>query len=313
MGLMPMSGGIRRFFVAMGAAVVFAAAPGVAGAEVLHDQLSGASESAAVNSQNFETSLDAYDDLGADDFVVPNGAVWRIDRVEVAANRSGTSEAQTANLFLFADAGSLPGGQIFAHPNLARGTGQTYPDLALPISDMPALPPGHYWIGVQANRDFNPGSNNWFWADRAPQVGLPAVWRQPGDGFGDGCTTFSIRSSCAYTESEGTPDQAFRLSGTESRLDLLNAKVKSPKKVRLTVDVPIAGTLQLSSGKLKAQQIQVSGPGQITIAMKTKRSARAKLANEKRVKAQIDLSLSAPLGQPVTASEKVKLKPKRNR
>jgi hypothetical protein len=306
-----MFGRRHRGIALLVAAFVFALAAQPAGAAVLHDQFAPDPGGANVNSQNFEASLNAYDDLGADDFVVPPGTIWRIDRIEVSGQNSGAAAA-TANIFLFADAGSLPGGQLFAHPNLPIGLGLTYPDLDLPISDLPALGPGRYWLGVQANRDFSPGTNNWWWSDHAPQFGQPAAFRQPGDGFSGGCTTFQTRKdSACYPDSGDTPDQAFRLDGTASVLDLLGAKAKSAKKVKLTVDVPIAGALTVTGSKLKPKQLQVAEPGQITVGLKTKRAARDKLANGKRVKTTIDLSLVPPLGQALTDEDQRKLRLKR--
>jgi hypothetical protein len=302
----------RRYLVLLSTVGVLGVAPPTAGAVVLHDQLGGASDSIYTSSQNFEASLNDFDDLAADDFVVPPGMVWGVSQIEVLGQRSGTSEAATANVFLFADGGTIPGAQIFSHANLARGSGQTYPNLDLPISDFPALGPGRYWIGIQANRDFNPGGNNWWWKDRAPQVDQPAAFRQPGDGFGDGCTTFAPRvTGGCYPSTAGFPDQAFRLSGTQSGLDLLSARAKSAKKVKLTVDAPGAGALTVTGSKLKSKQVQITAPGQITIGIKTKPGARHKLADGKRVKSTIELSLALPLGQALTDEDQRKLRLKR--
>src|SRR5437763_8368480 len=37
----------------------------------------------SINSQNFESSFDAYDDQAADDFLVPSSHVWAIKEVDV--------------------------------------------------------------------------------------------------------------------------------------------------------------------------------------------------------------------------------------
>jgi hypothetical protein len=303
----------RCYLVLLSTVVALGVAPQAAGAVVLHDQLSGASTGEdRISSQNFEPSLDEYDDLGADDFIIPTGTVWRINRVEIDGGRSGnTREAETANVFLFGDAGTLPGGQLFSQLNVPRGSA-TYPDLDLSISDVPVFAPGHYWVGVQANLVFNPGANNWFWTDRAPQFGQPAAFRQPGDGFADGCTTFAARSACAYPGTEDVPDQAFRLSGdsASSALDVVTAKVKTPAKVKLTVNAPNIGQLDLTSPQLKAKHVQVSQIGQISFAMKTKRGTRGKLADGDRVKVKVLLDLPDLPGLPLSAKDKFKLKPK---
>lgn len=305
------SGRIHLLFGGAAAAACLAIAAPPTDAAVLHDQLTP-SATDNVNSQNFEPALNAYDDLGADDLVVPDGMVWRINQVEVSASGSGTSQAATANLFLFADAGTLPGAEILNRANLPRGTGATYPDLNIPVSDLPVLPPGHYWIGVQANLTFSPGSNNWWWRDRAPQFGQAAAWRQPGDGFGDGCTSFVTRASCpSYPGSGGTPDQAFRLSGdsASSRLEVLKAKVKRHGKVKLKVNAPNVGDLVATSKNLKTAHDQVTQIGPTDFVMKAKGRTRDKLEEGERVKVKIKLTLPSLLGQTLTAREKIKLKP----
>ena len=102
--------------VASAATACCRAASAPAHAAVLHDQFAPTGLD-NVSSQNFEPALNAYDSLGADDFVVPTGKVWRIDRVEVSGANSGASQPATANLFLFADGGTLPGAPILHRPS----------------------------------------------------------------------------------------------------------------------------------------------------------------------------------------------------
>jgi hypothetical protein len=293
------------------ALVVAAAAPTGAGAVVLHDQLAPTGN-LNVNSQNFETSLNAYDDLGADDFVVPAGRIWRIDQVEVSADGSGLTPAATANLFVFADGGALPGAQLFERLNLPRQPGPTYPDLSLNVPDAPTLSAGRYWVGVQANLTFSPGSNNWWWSDHAPQVGRPAAWRQPGDGFGGGCTAFVVRQDCpSYQPSSEAPDQAFRLSGAEAgeALGLLKAKPKRKGRLRARVNVPATGTLRIRSKALKKAAVEIEEIGTTVLRLKPKRAARRSLAEEGAFKTKLKLILTTDDGATIRAKARAKLKP----
>lgn len=287
------------------------AASAPAHAAVLHDQFTP-SGTDYVSSQNFELALNAYDSLGADDFVVPAGKVWQIDRIEVSGRNSGTSQPTTANLFLFADAGTLPGASILTRNDLPRGTGLTYPDLDLPLTGMPILPAGRYWIGVQANLIFNPGANNWWWKDRAPQFGQPAAFRQPGDGFGDGCTSFVTRTACpSYPTSGATPDQAFRLSGDSAlaKLKVLKAKAKPHGKLKLRVNAPDAGVLFARSKQLKTARKALTGVGVASLVLKPKARTRKRLKDEKRVRAKVKVSLKPTSGPALVVRAKVKLKP----
>ena len=297
---------LRRLVSATALLLAATAAP-TSGA-VLHDQLGPGGEALQVNSQEFAPPYDAYDDFGADDFVVPAGTVWRATQIEVRGNRSGT-EAQTANVFLYADGGAIPGAVIFSKRDLPRGAGQTYPDLDL-TAPFPVLPPGRYWVTVQANLDFT-GGNDWWWEDHAPQFGQPAAFKQPGDGFGDGCTSFATRfSGGCYPMSEGTPDQSFRLSGdkSDSKLAILKAKPKHRGKVKVTVNAPNVGDLVATSTRLKTVHTEVAAIGQVSFVMKPKAKTRRKLREKARVKAKIKLSLPDLMGKPVKGKGKTKLK-----
>lgn len=261
-----------------------------------------------VNSQNFAPPYEAYDDFGADDFVVPAGQVWDVDRVEVRGNQFGT-QAATANVFLFGDGGTIPGAQTFTQSDIPLGSGQTYPDLDLPIAP-PILAAGHYWVSVQANLDFT-GGNDWWWEDYAPQFGQPAAFKQPGDGFGDGCTTFATRySGGCYSLSEATPDQAFRLSGDQagSKLAILSAKPKHRGRLRLTVNAPNMGQLVAFGSRVQAVRPQVTTIGQVSFVMKPKSSTRHKLRLKPRVKTKFTLVMSDLNGQPVLTKGRARLR-----
>lgn len=282
-----------------------------AGAVVLHDQLAPTG-AAFVNSQNFETALNAYDDLGADDFVVPTRKVWRLERVEVSGSSSGATQAATANVFVFADGGTVPGAQLFAQNGVAREPGPTYPDLSLGLAGAPILEAGRYWLGVQANLTFTPGSNNWWWKNRAPQFGMAAAWRQPGDGFADGCTAFVIRSACpSYPGTGATPDQAFRLSGEAAGASLraLKKKAKAGGKLKLKVNVPDLGSLVVRSKQLKTARAEVTEIGSVVVVLKAKAKTRHALDDGERVRAKLKMKLSRPGEDPLKAKAKAKLKP----
>jgi hypothetical protein len=299
---------VRLRWLVLATGLLLAGTTQPAAAAVLHDQLGPGGQINQVNSQNFEPTLNAYDDFGADDFVVPAGQVWNVDQVEVRGSKSG-DEAATANVFFFADAGTIPGAQIFSQSNIPRGSGQTYPDLDLAVSP-PILTAGRYWISVQANLAFM-GGNDWWWEDYSPQFGQPAAFKQPGDGFADGCTSFATRhTGGCYPSSGDTPDQAFRLSGEQagSNLEILTAKPKHRGKVKLTVNAPNVGDLVATSPRLKTVHVQVTAIGQVSFVMKPKAKTRRKLQEKDRVKAKIKLVLPDFNGQPVKGKGKTKLR-----
>ena len=186
-------------------------APG-AEAEVLVNQIDVTSPQ-STPSQDFEPSNDQFDSLAADDFTVPAGQVWDLETALIRANNSGATTTSTVNVTIFANSGGLPGATVFSGQVVAPG----YPDFTLPLTAVPSLPAGIYWLGVQAvlNGGGPADPQQWFWAESDnPQVGNPAVFRNPGGGFAPSCPTFAVRSTCLA--GHPAPDQSFSLSGTRT-------------------------------------------------------------------------------------------------
>lgn len=57
------------------------------------------------------------------------------------------------------------------------------------------LKAGHYWVSVQVNCSYTScGERGWDLSDTIHNN--PAVWQQPGEGFGVGCATWGTLDSC---------------------------------------------------------------------------------------------------------------------
>ncbi len=95
------------------AALAALAVPASASAEVLFNQIDETSPQ-SINSQDFSPPNDAFDAMAADDFVVPAGETWRLDSALVRGNNTGAVPATSANVVVFADAGGVPGAQLFS-------------------------------------------------------------------------------------------------------------------------------------------------------------------------------------------------------
>jgi hypothetical protein len=93
------------------------------------------------------------------------------------------------------------------------------------------LPPGHYWLAVQANMNFV-CCGQWGWTDRTVLSSSPAMWQNPGNGFGTGCTTWGTKAGCGVQLSG--PDQVFRLRGT-SGPTITNTPTHTPTPARLLI------------------------------------------------------------------------------
>ena len=165
-----------------------------------------------IGSQKFEPAMGAFDDQAADDFVItapPPPIFLYITGVRVMGEYSkGGGPASSFNVYIYANApGHVPGGLISAFLNQPY-TG-TPPDFEIRWSPV-SLPSGTYWISVQAVQDLNP-NGQWFWHNRTVQSNAGAVWQNPGDGYGTGCTTWNRKNACM--PDQVWPDQVFQILG----------------------------------------------------------------------------------------------------
>ncbi|HEY3202169.1 MAG TPA: proprotein convertase P-domain-containing protein [Thermoanaerobaculia bacterium] len=192
-----------------GAALPASPRPPVSPLVILYDQYNNAS-TLATGSQDFETAFDAFDDQGADDFVVPGGESWSIEGTDVqGVYFNGPGPAPSVNVTLFADSAGLPGGVLCDYLNLVPT--DTSGSFSITFPSPCVLGPGAYWVAVQARMDFGSGGQ-WGWTDRTVQSNNPSVWRNPADGFGTGCTNFTTKTTCI--PGAGGPDFVFRLFGS---------------------------------------------------------------------------------------------------
>ncbi len=166
--------------------------------------------SVATNSQNFEAQFDQFDDQAADDFDVPSGQVWSITEVDVSGQyNNGSGSADSVNVFVYPNAGSLPGAPVIcSYTGLTFSGGPSF-NVALPTPC--EVSGGRYWISVQANMNFAP-NGEWYWVDRTAQNKSAAAFRSPGGGFAcPGGNDWVVKSNCI---SPTFPDQIFSIIGT---------------------------------------------------------------------------------------------------
>jgi hypothetical protein len=194
---------LRAALLLLGASVACMTAPALAGGAVLYDQTDNATGS-NYGSNEWITPHEDFTDQIADDFTVSSGQSWQISRVDVLGGNGYASP--TVNIFIYANAGSLPGAELFRQSVVATNE----PNYSLAVSGAPNLNPGIYWISVQqTGSDVGTG---WYWNERTVQSGNPAAYINPGGSSVATCTAWSVRSTCSGSTS--TPDELFKLSGT---------------------------------------------------------------------------------------------------
>ncbi|MDQ5823821.1 MAG: hypothetical protein M3441_06350 [Chloroflexota bacterium] len=204
----------------------------VAGA-VLHDQLDSVHSDGSVVSFHNGT---AHSSQAADDFIVPAGKIWTLNRVDfLGFPVTTTVEPASFNVFVYNDSSTLPGSLVASYSGLNylfNTTNGVY-TIALPSS---ALNAGSYWVSVQAVT--TPAGNRWTWtSSNLPAVHNGAAWQNPGNGFGSGCTTWGRKTTCLPI-TNGIPDQQFSLFGVEE--DAPTATPTSPPATATPTTPPAA-------------------------------------------------------------------------
>jgi hypothetical protein len=177
------------------------------GMTLLYDQTDNAAGNGAPV-QNFEASFDGYDSEGADDFVVPAGG-WTISAINIVST-VGTPLTTTASVNIYPDAAGLPGAvATCSYPTAAADV--TVAGTAITLPSTCAVGAGTYWVAVEVDVPF--GSNGQiFWSNRSTQTNGAAAWRNPGDGFGSGCTNWDTMINCGVGGG-ASPDFLFQVVG----------------------------------------------------------------------------------------------------
>ena len=170
----------------------------------------------AIISQNFESGFDQYDSQAADDFAVTKNCkgqakataksimVSNVTAFGIYFNGSGPVDS--FNVTFYANRHSAPGRvvkQCDSQPYTSNAQGGFQIDLAkidnpkatCVKKDLKLQPKTVYWVSVQANMDFSAGGE-WGWNTVTSGTGTPAMWENPGDGFGSGCTTYTTLTAC---------------------------------------------------------------------------------------------------------------------
>jgi len=184
-----------------------------AGQAILYEQMDAGEGTLYILSQD---SIDnQYDTLAADDFSAPSvSSSWQVSAVEVGGQYHGAGGAisvDSVNIRFYADAGGLPGFQVYAGTSVPVSGTTSNGNYFLPLSPAAELATNTtYWVSVQAHQST---TWLWYWSERTTQNLSRALWQNPSNGSGTGCTNWTPIAICFPNTG---PDLLFRLYGTES-------------------------------------------------------------------------------------------------
>lgn len=177
--------------------------PSTAG-DVLYTQLDDPSGHVFTD-QQFEPYYHWYDNEAADDFVVESPMGWDISELyTVGLLKFPDSEIplQWVNVFFYHDA-PVPTQHVL-DCGFPTNTSVVNDEGSLTIDVDCTLAPGRYWFSHQVRMDSGGIYQQHYWATRTAARNLPAVWRNPLNEFGTGCTDWSPANAVC-----GMPGQDF--------------------------------------------------------------------------------------------------------
>lgn len=304
----------RRAAIALwlGAAILAAGAASADAVTLTSQVPSGSVTVPTVRSH--DEPIAANDARAADDFTVGAGQVWTVTGVDLfglAATGSGTD---TANATIYADAGGTPGAALYSRSGIVLTAGGACSavgscDFTVPTAGSPRLEPGTYWVSIQTA-----GPYRWHWAITPPGTpyGAPAVWENPGDGFGRGCPAFAALLDCGWVTADEGRDLIYRLEGAlaDSRFTLGAFRTEG-RKVFLDATFPGQGKAKLKGKSLKKSSREVPRAGERSLKLKLRGGARRRLERGKNLKLKVEVTFTATDGAPFSQTARVKLIPVR--
>jgi hypothetical protein len=180
----------------LGSAATAGATPAGSGS-ILFDQLTGFTVG-HVPSQRF-VPPGAFDAESAEDFEVFDAQGWTIGEFKFEIGLAG-SEPTMVDIRVYPDNNGHPGEPALCSYDGLAGTlhGFEQPVLRVPLPTSCALGQGRYWVSVVRS-----DGSGMSWGDGPPTpfpppfiLGAHGHWRNPGDGFGTGCTDWSDITTC---------------------------------------------------------------------------------------------------------------------
>lgn len=159
-----------------------------------------------INALVTQTTTSGSESLAADDFTIANPNGWTIAAFDfaVAFANYAPDLAPTYNVRVFADVAGAPN-EGLAPLCAAEHAGGVYDaasgTVTVPLPQACRLPPGTYWLAFQANLDVDasqPFAPSLYWQGYTaqPRPGYGAMWRNPTDDYGTGCTAWSVPADC---------------------------------------------------------------------------------------------------------------------
>ena len=192
---------------------------------VFYSQLDDPSGYALVD-QAFEATYAAYSAEAADDFTIGHipgtgDCTFLIQTMASPGIQSAPpSDPASVSTFFYSDAAGRPGALLedCRFPGNTSFETDGFGDLMVTFDlPCPIDPFAHHWVSQQVRQDFLPVGGQHSWATRASAESNPAVWRNPGNGFGTGCSDWQPANSVCGARGQ---DMLFELVGIATNCEI---------------------------------------------------------------------------------------------
>ncbi|MEW7278313.1 T9SS type A sorting domain-containing protein [Aquimarina sp. 2201CG1-2-11] len=148
----------------------------------------------------------------ADDFVVPEGNIWNINRILAFGNARGNPIFNSATVVIYTNNDGVPGDEVYNSGELAPTSDLNDSNLNITLPEVVTLKSGKYWISVYANLAFSSFGNLWFWSSQDNTVGNETQFIDPFNLFLTGAIDWTA-ASVALIEIPSPMDQRFQIFG----------------------------------------------------------------------------------------------------
>lgn len=146
----------------------------------------------------------------SDDFTVPEGSVWMVNRVLAFGGANGTPVFDNATVVIYEDDGGRPGVEVYNSGTVTPISDPNNANLNIQLPEETQLESGSYWLVVYSSFAFA-GGNQWFWNTQATVNGVESHFRDEANLFGTGAVDWAP-ASIAFGRAPA--DQVFQIFGT---------------------------------------------------------------------------------------------------
>ncbi len=147
----------------------------------------------------------------ADDFTIPEGNTWNIERVVAFGGANGTRSFSNVTIAIFENNAGAPEEEIYNSGEIAPISELDDSNLNIVLPEILTLESGTYWISVYVNLAFNPGGNQWLWQSQTNVAGEESHFKDEADLFGSGAIDWTA-ASVAFSDRDPL-DQRYQIFG----------------------------------------------------------------------------------------------------